>query len=242
MNRRSAAPALQSAQRPSIEAVEADDFSVAEVLTDGLRSWLSQLPSFAGVALILHAPLLLIILLPPLPGPLAAAIFLAAELVVALLVKATLIKAVLDARRGLPADFAELLGALRNGPGVVTLGVRILARAAGRLLLVMPGVMYLAETFAAVPALLVEGGSGGKALARSRQLTEGVRFGVLTICLLIWSAAIGLTLLSGVYKAESLSNPTWIVVYLCTRALDTSLAAVICATAYHHLSERPEAA
>ena len=242
MNRRPAASALQSAQRPSFEAVESDDFSVAEVLTDGLRSWLSQLPSFAGVALILHAPLILITLLPPLPGPLAAAIFLAAELLVALLVKAALIKAVLDARRGLPADFVELLGALRNAAGVVVLGVRILLRAAGRLLLVIPGLMYLAETFAAIPALLVEGGSGGKALARSRQLTDGVRFGVLTICLLIWTAAIGLTLLSGVYKAESLSNPIWIVVYLCTRALDTSLAAVLSATAYHHLSERPEAA
>ena len=242
MNRRPAASALQSAQRPSFEAVESDDFSVAEVLTDGLRSWLSQLPSFAGVALILHAPLILITLLPPLPGPLAAAIFLAAELLVALLVKASLIKAVLDARRGLPADFVELLGGLRNAAGVVVLGVRILLRAAGRLLLVIPGLMYLAETFAAIPALLVEGGSGGKALARSRQLTDGVRFGVLTICLLIWAAAIGLTLLSGVYKAESLSNPIWIVVYLCTRALDTSLAAVLSATAYHHLSERPEAA
>ena len=50
------------------------------------------------------------------------------------------------------------------------------------------------------------------------------------------------TLLSGVYKPESLGNFTWILVYLCARSLDTSLAAVLSATAYHHLSERPEAA
>jgi hypothetical protein len=246
MNRRPTASTLQPAPRPSFEAVEADEFSVAEVLSDGLRSWLSQLPSFAGIALILHAPLLLVTLLPPLPGPLpgplAVAIFLAAELVVALLVKAALVKAVLDARRGLPAEFVELLAALRGSFGVVVLGVRILTRAAGRLVMIVPGLMYLAETFAAVPALLVEGGSGGKALARSRQLAEGVRYQVLAICVLIWSLALGLTFLSGVYKAESLSNTTWILVYLCARSLDTSLAAVLSATAYHHLSERPEAA
>ncbi|HYS09773.1 MAG TPA: hypothetical protein VEP66_13560 [Myxococcales bacterium] len=242
MNRRPTASALQPAPRPSFEAVEADEFSVAEVLSDGLRSWLSQLPSFAGIALILHAPLLLITLLPPLPGPLTAAIFLAGELVVALLVKCALVKAVLDARRGLPAEFVELLAALRGSLGVVVLGVRIFTRAAGRLVMIVPGLMYLAQTFAAVPALLVEAGSGGKALARSRQLTDGVRFQVLTICVLIWSLALGLTFLSGVYKAESLSNTTWILVYICARSLDTSLAAVLSATAYHHLSERPEAA
>jgi len=242
MNRRPSATALQPAQRPSFDAVEADELNLAEVLSDGVRSWLSQLPSFAGIALVLHAPLLLVTLLPPLPGPLAAAIFLAAELVVALLVKAALVKAVLDARRGLPAEFLELVAALRSAPAVVAVGVRILARAAVRLLLVVPGMMYLAETFAAVPALLVEGGSGGKALVRSRQLTDGVRPQVLGICLLIWSVALALTFLSGVYKAESLSNTTWILVYLCARALDTSLAAVLSATAYHHLCERPEAA
>ena len=116
MNRRPAATALHPARRPSFDAVEADEFSVAEVLSDGVRSWLSQLPSFAGVALILHAPLLLVTMLPPLPGPLVVAIFLAGELGVALLVKAALVKAVLDARRGLPAEFLELLGALRSAP------------------------------------------------------------------------------------------------------------------------------
>jgi hypothetical protein len=242
MNRRPAATALHP-QRPAFEAVEADEFSLAEVLSDGLRSWLSQLPSFAGVALILHAPLLLVTLLPPLPGPLAVAIFLLAQLGAALLVKAALVKAVLDARRGLPAEFLELLAALRSAPGaVVAVGVRILTRAAPRLLLIVPGALYLAETFAAVPAVLVEGGSSGKALLRSRQLTDGVRFQVLAICILIWTLGVGLTLLSGVYKPESLGNTTWIVVYLCARSLDTSLAAVLSATAYHHLCERPEAA
>src|SRR2546427_6284441 len=49
-------------------------------------------PSFAGIALILHAPLLLVTVLPPLPGPLVVVAFLLAELLVSLLVKAALVR------------------------------------------------------------------------------------------------------------------------------------------------------
>jgi len=222
--------------------VEADDFSAGEVLSDSLKAWLTQLPSFAGIALILHAPLLLVTVLPPLPGPLVVVAFLLAELLVSLLVKAALVKAVLDAQRGLPADFLELVQALRSAPAVLAVGVRVLGRAAVRLLMVAPGLKYLAETFAAVPAAVIEGGSSGKALLRSQQLTQGVRIQVFGVCMVVWTVAIVLTLLSGVHKPESLSNTTWILVYLCTRALDTSLAAVLSAMTYHHLCERPEQA
>ena len=241
MQRRTASPALHPA-RPSLEAVEADDFSAGEVLSDSLKAWLTQLPSFAGIALILHAPLLLVTVLLPLPGPLVVVAFLLAELLVALLVKAALVKAVLDAQRGLPADFLELVQALRSAPAVLAVGVRILGRAAVRLLMVAPGLKYLAETFAAVPAAVIEGGSTGKALQRSQQLTQGVRTQVFGVCLVVWTVAIVLTLLAGVHKPESLSNTTWILVYVCTRALDTSLAAVLSAMTYHHLCERPEQA
>jgi len=64
---------------------------------------------------------------------------------------------------------------------------------------------------------------------------------VLGICLLIWTLAVGLTLFSGLHKAGSVGSATWIVVYLCTRALDTSLAAVLSAMTYHHLCDRPDA-
>ena len=241
MQRRTASTALHPA-RPSLDAVEADDFSAGEVLSDSLKAWLTQLPSFAGIALILHAPLLLVTVLPPLPGPLVVVAFLLAELLVSLLVKAALVKAVLDAQRGLPADFLELVQALRSAPAVLAVGVRVLGRAAVRLLMVAPGLKYLAETFAAVPAAVIEGGSSGKALLRSQQLTQGVRIQVFGVCMVVWTVAIVLTLLSGVHKPESLSNTTWILVYLCTRALDTSLAAVLSAMTYHHLCERPEQA
>jgi hypothetical protein len=188
----------------------------------------------------LHAPLLFFAFLPPLPRPLLVAGFVLAELVVALLVQAALVKAVIDGQRRLPTEFAEYLQALRCAPAVLALGARIAARAAmGALLLVAPGLAYLCAAFAAVPALIVEGGSGEQALRRSHQLTQGVRVDIFGVCLVIWSLAAVLTLASGMLGAASLST-TWLVVYLCTRALDSSLAAVLSAIAYHHLCERPE--
>jgi hypothetical protein len=240
MDRRPASTALHSAGTPSLDAADAEYFKVREVLADGLRTWLTQLPSFAGIALLLHAPLLLVTFLPPLPGPLVVAAFLVGELAVALLVKTALVKAVLDAQRALTSDFTELLEGLRRAPTALAVGVRILVRAAIKLPMVVPGVLYLAETFVAVPAAVAEGTPARKALMRSRNLTHGVKNQVLAICSLIWTVAISLTLLAGVHRPESLTNTTWIVVYLCARALDTSFAAVLSAMTYHHLCERPE--
>ena len=240
MDRRTAAAASRPSQAASLEIAEPDDFSFGEVLADGFRTWLSQLPAFAGVALLLRAPLLFFAFLPPLPRPLLVTAFVVAELTVALLVQAALVKAVIDAQRQLPTEFAEYLMTLRSAPAVLALGARIAAHAAMKaLLLVVPGLAYLCATFAAVPAMIVEGGSAAQALRRSQQLTQGVRVEIFGIYLVIWSLAGVLILSSGVFGAARLST-TWMVVYLCARALDSSLAAVLSAITYHHLCARPE--
>ena len=242
MDRRTVTTALSRGHRASLDGAETDDFSALEVLAEGTGAWLSHLPGYAGIALLLHAPLLLVLLLPPLPAGVVAAILVVAGLFVALLVKAAVVKAVTDGRRNLSTDFLELVEALRGAPKVLVLGARILGRASVRcLLLLVPGLLYLTETFAAVPALIIEGGSMRAALRRSEKLTGGVRTQVLGICLVIWSIAVGLMLFSGLHKGGSVGSTIWIVVYLCTRALDTSLAAVMSAMTYHHLCDRPDA-
>jgi len=241
MDRRTVSTALPRPQRAPMRAAEADDFSTVEVLADSTRAWLTQLPAYGGIALLLHAPLLFIAFVPPLPPGAAAAILVVGEMFVALLVKAALTKAVSEARRGLSSDFLELVEALKKAPAVVVLGTRILGRAFVRsFLLLLPGLQYLVEMFAAVPAIVLEGGSTGSALRRSQKLTDGVRRQVFAICILIWTVSLALTLMSGLHNARSEVSTTWMIVYLCTRALDTSFAAVLSATAYHHLSERPE--
>ena len=235
---RAAAPA--AAARP-LPALEPDEFSTTEVILDSIRCWLSQLPAYAGVALLLHLPLLLVLLLPPLPGPAVAAIMILAELGIALLVKAALVKAVLDSQRGLSSDFTELLQALRRGPSVLVLGVRILGRAFVKLFMLLPGIHYLGETFAAVPALIAEEGSMSEALRRSEKLSAGAVTRVVGVCALVWTVAFFLTVSAGLHNSESvtLGNLTFLVVYLCARALDTSLAAVLSAITYRHLCDRP---
>jgi hypothetical protein len=105
-------------------------------------------------------------------------------------------------------------------------------------MLLFPGLQYLAEMFAAVPAVLLEGGSSGAALRRSRKLTGGVDGKVFAICIVIWTISLALTLLSGAHARNEVSL-TWMIVYLCTRALDSSFAAVLSATTYLHLADRP---
>ena len=88
MDRRTVSTALPRPQRAPMRAAEADDFSTVEVLADSTRAWLTQLPAYGGIALLLHAPLLFIAFVPPLPPGAAAAILVVGEMFVALLVKA----------------------------------------------------------------------------------------------------------------------------------------------------------
>lgn len=239
MNRRAGIAAPHAAHPIASD----DDFSAGEVLVEGVRAWLTQLPAYAGVALIVHLPLFLLLPLARLPGWMLLAIFLAAEYVVALLVKGALVRAVLDARRGFSSDFRELLEALVvNAPAAVGLGIQILWGAAVRALkLVLPGVAWLCETFAAIPEAIAEDSSASAALRRSEQLIEGARLRVFLLCAAIWTLAIALPVACGVQEGGSLITVGWMVAYLCTRALDTSLAAVLSATAYAHLLQRPQA-
>ena len=215
-------------ERP-VPLAEPDVFSPLDVLAEGFHIWLSQLPAFAGVAALLHAPLLLVPFLPPLPRPALVVAFVAAELAIALLVKAALTKAVLDWQRQLPTEFSEYRDALRTRPAVLVLGT---------FLLVLPALNYLADNFAAVPALIVEGGSTGQALLRSEQLTRGVRARVFSICLVIWLVGALWTLCFGVLTGAHLGKMSWMIFYVCVRALERSFAAVLAAVAYHRLSDR----
>ena len=98
MDRRTVSTAVARPHAP-IATAEPDDFSAIEVLGDAGRAWLTQLPGYGGVALLLHAPLLAVAFLPPLPFGGLAAVLVLAELLVALLVKAAVTKAVSEATR-----------------------------------------------------------------------------------------------------------------------------------------------
>jgi len=229
-------------QRTRVGAIGTDDFSAGEVLAEGVRTWLVQLPAYGSVAFLVHLPLLLLFPLRSLPGFLLVPIFLAAELLAALLVKAALTKAILEARRGISSELRELFGALRrHAPAVLAVGARILSAAGPKLpKLVLPGVAWLCETFAAVPEVIAQGGSSAAALRRSEELIEGARLRVFGVCAVIWALAWMLPFACGLQQ-QGIVTVGWMLAYLFMRALDTSLAAVLAATAYDHLLQRPQA-
>ena len=59
-------------QRSAIKAIGTDDFSAGEVLADGVRLWLTQLPAYACVAFVVHLPLAVIASLAICHAPLAS--------------------------------------------------------------------------------------------------------------------------------------------------------------------------
>src|SRR5438874_406084 len=87
--------------------------------------------------------------------------------------------------------------------------------------------------------VLSDGGSSAAALRSSERLVEGARMRVFGVCAVIWTLALTLPFACGLLH-EGIVTVSWMLVYLLTRALDTSLAAVLAATAYDHLLQRPQ--
>ena len=229
--------------RTAIAAIapDEDDFSPGQTLADGFRSWLSQLHVTAGCALILHAPLLVFAFLPDLPAVVIIPAFAAAAAVAAALVQGALVKAVLDHERSLNSDLGELLqAALRNAPRAITLHLTVLGGVIGRLLMVvMPGVRYLADTFVALPALVAEEKSVGTALDRSARLSRGARARIIVVCAVPWTTAILVAASSGAFGQSSFEDLAWLIAFIFARALDTSLAATLATITYSRLCDRP---
>jgi hypothetical protein len=217
-----------------------DEFSVREVLGDGTSVWLSHVPAFSAVALIVYAPLLAVTFLPGILGFASLAIFVAGELVLAGLIEAAATKAVSENERGLRAEFPELLSAaFRRAPAVLALRVGILIGAAGRgFMLLLPGVRYLCAAYVAVPALMNEDASTGQALRETRELTEGAFVRIFEICCATWTAALLVNLVARFPLPSRMGDTTLAIVYLCARALERSWAATTTAMAYRQLCDR----
>jgi hypothetical protein len=228
-------------RRTAALSVDEDEFSAAETLVDGFRSWLSQLPVLAGCALLLHAPLLAFAFLPDLPEPIVAVAFVMAGVAVAGLVQGALVKAILDHERSLPSDLGELLqAALRDGPRAVGVHLAALGGTLARLfMLVTPGARYLCDTFVAVPALVAERKSMQGSLQRSARLARGARLRIFFVCIVPWTTAALVAASSGVFGQSSFEDLPWLIAFIFARALDTSLAATLAATTYSRLSARP---
>ena len=66
----------------------------------------------------------------------------------------------------------------------------------------------------------------------------GARPQVFAICLVIWTLALTLPFLAGLHHGGQVIHLTSMIFYLGFRSLDSSLAAVLTATAYSRLEQR----
>src|SRR5574341_3898 len=223
--------------------------------------WKDQLGPFAAVMLAFHIPSLLVqwaVGSPFLAGqggfgkatPEAQAFLLTwrywAMMAVAMFVwviqTAAVTAGALEHLGGRRASFGEMVarGVRRTGPIVVAGALATLAASLGLVLLIVPGIILSLMFSLVVPVVIVERLSPPKVLGRSRALTKGHRWALLTVLAIVYMAAMVPAVVAGAAGAG--------VPYLSTllgSVLNTvvgPLLVVAPAVAYHDLRAFKEGA
>lgn len=143
---------------------------------------------------------------------------------------------VIEELRGRPVRLVGCLsvGFTRLGPVFLVSFVSTFAIAGGFLLLVVPAVIFTCMLWVAVPASIVERPGIFGALERSYRLTDGNRWSVLGVLILLTLIGFAVTVMVRVLVPESLA--TWRPVALqFGGSFSESLSAVACAVGYHDL-------
>lgn len=149
---------------------------------------------------------------------------------------------VIQQLRGQSAGVVECLarGLGRLGP-VLLVGLAAgLLIGLGTLACVVPGIILMCMFYVAVPAAVMEPGIGvGGAMSRSRDLTDGLKWQVFGIVLVLWllSLAVGMVMLFGFLggpEADSISSlRSFLLATTLLNVVTISLAAVAAAVTYH---------
>jgi len=110
-----------------------------------------------------------------------------------------------------------------------------LAAGIGLLLLVVPGLVFIAMYFVAVPVAVVERPGAFASLERSAALTKGYRWQVFGAAALLWLAAMGAVVAVGLLAGPGEGRPGALLAEVVMGALAGSLTSVASAVAYHDL-------
>ena len=168
---------------------------------------------------------------------LAALLVTTAVLLLAqLLATAACMKASSDAYLGQKADApSSLQFAARRLPSLLWLGLLVgVPTFIGFMLCIAPGLWLLASWAVAVPALLIEGARGTKAIGRSWTLVRGRRWPILGVLLLAYllSTVLSSILGVGVLGASGFdtNSVTYVVLSTISSAITTSLTVPVYAT------------
>lgn len=116
------------------------------------------------------------------------------------LIDAVMISAVSDSYLGRRVDVGGSFRRVSGRFGHVLLAViaKALLVSFGLLLLIVPGLYFLAKYFAVPATVVLEGRGAGEGLGRSGQLSEGLKGHVLKTLLLVWGIYVALSFAVGV--------------------------------------------
>lgn len=190
-----AAPPPSWAAPPAPQA-EGARFTVGGALSRTMRAWWAHVGAFTGMSLVAYAPMVVAFALffgwvtgarPGRPAPQAPELVTAsvgfgaavlATMVLSIVQVGAVTYATIRYLHGERASLGRMLGVgLRRALPVVGTGlVQSILAAVGFLLLVVPGIMFLVASCAAVPAAVVERPGVTGALKRSFDLTRGFRW------------------------------------------------------------------
>jgi hypothetical protein len=228
-------------------------FTVGGALSRAFDIWSRNVAFFVGASLVIHLPLVFFpgfqsasrnqLEMTQLAGQLGV---LYLQIVVQALlgfgVAGAFTYAVVEQLRGRAVDPGRTFS-VGISKIVPLLGVTIttgLLVGLGALLCCVPGIVFWLWWILIAPVVVIEGKTGGEARARSKGLTEGHRWGILGLLLLlsIVSAVIGGGL--GVLFGATDSIPRRLVVQVIFVAIVASFQAVVLAVTYYQLRSEKE--
>jgi hypothetical protein len=222
-------------------------FSAGGVIGRSFSVWLRNFLPFSLVTLVVYVPVFALVAAVPEGGSGWDLVTRLLSALADLVISGALTFGVLESLRGGRASVGALF---RKGFGkmgtVFVVSFRTgLWLVLGTILLVVPAIVWYCALFVAVPAAVVEDrlASSADALARSRALTKGHRWGIFAVMLVVFAVTVVGTLVAGVVLSLlGAVVAAWAQVLLVTAliALLSSLGASAHAVAYHDLRVEKE--
>lgn len=240
-------PRVSASPSPLPAVSPTPSFSVGGVIGRSFSVWFRNFLPFSLVTLVVYVPVFALVAAAPEGGPGWDLVIRLLSALADLVITGALTFGVLESLRGGRASVGELF---RKGFGkmgtVFVVSFRTgLWLVLGTVLLVIPGIVWYCALFVAVPAAVVEDrlGSSADALARSRALTMGHRWGIFAVMLVVFGVTLVVTMVAGVIAAlGGVVVASWAQLLFVTAliALLSALGASAHAVAYHDLRVEKE--
>jgi hypothetical protein len=228
---------------PAVFHVIDREFSVGSVLSNSFGVWLANLIPFTLIGLLVYSPLIALQALAVAAAPdpsmarLSAALVQLLSNVASFVLTGALTYGAIQQLRGRRGGFFECVGVgLRRFFPILSVGfLMALCIFGGMFLLVIPGLVVMCMLWVAVPVAVVEKPGVLASLRRSRELTDGYKWPIFWLNVLLIAVNVGATFVLTLYflaGVDSSKADLWLTLLLLPLS---SFWAVTAAVGYHDL-------